>query len=176
MSLWSQLRKPVKPVEAGAHLRLGRCGEDAARSELERLGMKILCANYRHGRGEIDLIARDGEVLAFVEVKSLVVGELGASGPSGGAAEAAQAVRHGPGLPQRTRPASSRLPLRHRRGSLCRCRGPRSAAHPQCVPVGRRADVPLKPLRFSGPGEGIPSRDAERPPVRPRSGASSRTR
>ena len=27
-------------------------------------------ANYRHGRGEIDLIARDGEVLAFVEVKS----------------------------------------------------------------------------------------------------------
>ena len=70
MSLWSRLRKPVKPVEAGAHLRLGRCGEDAARVELERLGMKILCANYRHGRGEIDLIARDGEVLAFVEVKS----------------------------------------------------------------------------------------------------------
>jgi putative endonuclease len=32
--------------------------------------MKILCANYRHGRGEIDLIVRDGEVLAFVEVKS----------------------------------------------------------------------------------------------------------
>ncbi len=70
MSLWSQLRKPGKTVEPGAHLRLGRNGEDAARSELERLGMKILCANYRHGRGEIDLIARDGEVLAFVEVKS----------------------------------------------------------------------------------------------------------
>ena len=70
MSLWSQLRKPSEPVEAGAHLRLGRNGEDAARGELERLGMKILCANYRHGRGEIDLIARDGEVLAFVEVKS----------------------------------------------------------------------------------------------------------
>lgn len=61
MSLWSQFRKPGKTVEPGAHLRLGRNGEDAARVELERLGMKILCANYRHGRGEIDLIARDGK-------------------------------------------------------------------------------------------------------------------
>ncbi len=32
--------------------------------------MKVLCTNYRHRRGEIDLIAREGEVLVFVEVKS----------------------------------------------------------------------------------------------------------
>ncbi len=70
MSLWRRLKKPDEPVASGAHLRLGRNGEGAARNELERQGMTILCANYRHGRGEIDLIVRDGEVLAFVEVKS----------------------------------------------------------------------------------------------------------
>jgi putative endonuclease len=70
MSLWNRFRKPGEPVEPGAHLRLGRHGEDAARAELERLGMKVLCANYRHRRGEIDLIAKEGEVLVFVEVKS----------------------------------------------------------------------------------------------------------
>lgn len=67
MSPWPQW---FRPTESDAHLRLGRRGEAAARGELERRGMKILCANYRNGRGEIDLIARDGEVLAFVEVKS----------------------------------------------------------------------------------------------------------
>lgn len=67
MSSWPQW---FRPAESDAHLRLGRRGEAAARGELERLGMRILCANYRHRRGEIDLIARDGEVLAFVEVKS----------------------------------------------------------------------------------------------------------
>ena len=70
MSLWRRLKKPDEPVASGARLRLGRNGEGAARNELERQGMTILCANYRHGRGEIDLIVRDGEVLAFVEVKS----------------------------------------------------------------------------------------------------------
>ena len=79
MSLWSRWRNPAEPAMAGepgnpgasgAHLRLGRKGEEAARAELERVGMTVLCANYRHGRGEIDLIVRDGEVLAFVEVKS----------------------------------------------------------------------------------------------------------
>ena len=67
MSPWPEWFRPGDP---DAHLRLGRRGESAARRELERQGMKVLCANYRQGRGEIDLIVRDGEVLAFVEVKS----------------------------------------------------------------------------------------------------------
>src|SRR5688572_13459625 len=51
------------------HLRRGRLGERAARTHLRRLGLKFLTANFR-GRGETDLVFRDGEVLVFVEVKT----------------------------------------------------------------------------------------------------------
>ena len=36
---------------------------------LESLGYKIVTYNYRCKMGEIDLIARDGEYLVFIEVK-----------------------------------------------------------------------------------------------------------
>lgn len=50
--------------------RLGRSGEIAAAAELGRRGYRILGANYRTKRGEIDLIARDGDSIVFVEVRS----------------------------------------------------------------------------------------------------------
>jgi putative endonuclease len=34
------------------------------------MGMEILETGYRYGRGEIDIIARDGDVLVFCEVKA----------------------------------------------------------------------------------------------------------
>ena len=49
---------------------LGRAGEIIARRYLERRGWRILVANYRFGRREIDIIAEQGRVIAFVEVKS----------------------------------------------------------------------------------------------------------
>jgi len=52
-----------------ARVRLGRSGEIAAAAELGRRGYKILASNYRSPYGEIDLIARDGECLVFVEVR-----------------------------------------------------------------------------------------------------------
>ena len=55
--------------ERTEHLRRGRLGERVARSHLRRLGLKFLTANFK-GRGETDLIFRDGEVLVFVEVKT----------------------------------------------------------------------------------------------------------
>ena len=52
------------------HLRRGKLGERAARKYLRHHGLKFLTANFRSGRGEIDLIFRDGDCLTFVEVKT----------------------------------------------------------------------------------------------------------
>ncbi len=52
------------------HLRRGELGEGAAKRHLQKLGLKFLAANFRSERGEIDLIFRDDDCLAFVEVKT----------------------------------------------------------------------------------------------------------
>jgi len=49
---------------------LGERGERTAASFLKKKGMRIIVRNYRGPGGEIDLIARDGETLVFVEVKT----------------------------------------------------------------------------------------------------------
>lgn len=49
---------------------LGRRGEDAAVAYLERIGMTVEARNWRAPNGEIDVVARDGEVLVLVEVKT----------------------------------------------------------------------------------------------------------
>ncbi len=49
---------------------IGQKGESAAAEYLKKLGWKVLERNYRTSRGEIDLIAKDGDVLIFVEVKN----------------------------------------------------------------------------------------------------------
>ena len=49
---------------------LGERGERAAARHLKRQGMRILLRGYRTKQGEIDLIARDGDTLVFVEVKA----------------------------------------------------------------------------------------------------------
>ena len=48
----------------------GAEGEDLAARFLEHRGMQIVERNYRYERGEIDLIADDGNALVFIEVKS----------------------------------------------------------------------------------------------------------
>lgn len=53
-----------------ARQELGRIGEDLACRELERRGYAILARRYRRRRGEVDIVARDGQTLVFVEVKS----------------------------------------------------------------------------------------------------------
>jgi len=49
---------------------LGKTGEDLAVAELERRGYAIVARRWRNRAGEIDIIARDGETLVFVEVKA----------------------------------------------------------------------------------------------------------
>ena len=49
---------------------LGQLGEDLAAQHLRRLGYVILERNYRCQSGEVDIIARDQDRLAFVEVRA----------------------------------------------------------------------------------------------------------
>ena len=53
-----------------ARVALGRIGEDLAVRELERRGYAILARRYRRRGGELDIVARDGQTLVFVEVKT----------------------------------------------------------------------------------------------------------
>jgi putative endonuclease len=69
-SFWERLKAhwgaPLGPL----HLRRGRLGEQEARRYLRAQGLRFLVANYQSGRGEIDLIFREGDCLVFVEVKT----------------------------------------------------------------------------------------------------------
>ncbi len=56
---------PADPRQA-----LGRDGEKAAEKFLRKLGYRILGRNIRFPFGELDLVALDGEMLVFVEVKA----------------------------------------------------------------------------------------------------------
>ena len=48
----------------------GSQGEDFAAEYLRKKGLRIIDRNFRFRRGEIDIIAEDGGVLVFVEVKA----------------------------------------------------------------------------------------------------------
>jgi putative endonuclease len=49
---------------------LGRTGEDLACAYLETKKFSIVARGFRMFRGEIDIVARQGETLVFVEVKT----------------------------------------------------------------------------------------------------------
>src|SRR2546428_6795733 len=68
---------------------LGEEGERAAARFLEARGYRILERNYRTRRGEIDLIAEDGRMLVFVEVKVRLDDRFG--GPAAAITRAKQA-------------------------------------------------------------------------------------
>ena len=52
------------------HNDIGREGEDVAASYLMQNGYRIVARNWRYGPKEIDIVARDGETMVFVEVKT----------------------------------------------------------------------------------------------------------
>jgi putative endonuclease len=49
---------------------IGREGERRAAEALEKKGLVIIARNVRSQRGEIDLVALDGEAVVFIEVKT----------------------------------------------------------------------------------------------------------
>jgi len=60
---------------------IGRKGEEEACRFLRSLGYAIVARNWRTRFGEIDIVARDEDVLAFIEVKARSGAEFG--GPEG---------------------------------------------------------------------------------------------
>jgi putative endonuclease len=55
----------------------GGAAEERACRHLDRSGFTIVERNYRTKGGEIDIVARKGDVLVFVEVRSLEVPDFG---------------------------------------------------------------------------------------------------
>jgi putative endonuclease len=51
-------------------IQIGASGEDRAADALHRRGYRLVERNYRCKVGELDIIARDGPTLVFVEVRS----------------------------------------------------------------------------------------------------------
>jgi putative endonuclease len=93
-----------------ARIVLGKIGEDLACQELRRRGYAILARRYRVRRGELDIIARDGQTLVFIEVKAR------GSRAFGEAAEAVTFTKR-----RRMRQVALEYVTRHRLGG-CPCR------------------------------------------------------
>ncbi len=73
----SRLAWPAMVIDLRHHL--GRLGERLAREHLERLGYRVVAANYRTRFGELDLVVCDDTWLVFVEVKTRRAGALQSS-------------------------------------------------------------------------------------------------
>ena len=65
------LQNMLKP-ETTRRDTLGDRGENVAAKYLRNLGYKIILRNFRCDLGEVDIIAREGKTLVFVEVKTRV--------------------------------------------------------------------------------------------------------
>ena len=95
--------------ERRQRLRTGVRAETLAYWYLRRQGYIMVRRNFRspHGRGEIDLIGWDGDVLAFIEVKARTTA-------SGGPPEAAV----NPGKQHKLRGTAREYLIRHRLGEV----------------------------------------------------------
>jgi len=58
-------------------INLGKRGENISVEFLKKQGYKIMARNYRCSLGEIDIVAKDKNVLCFVEVKTRKTKEYG---------------------------------------------------------------------------------------------------
>lgn len=60
-------------------LAIGNKGEELACAYLKSLGYRVVKQNFRIRGGEIDIVARDGDNLVFVEVKTRFTDQFGSA-------------------------------------------------------------------------------------------------
>lgn len=58
-------------------ITMGRAGEEAAAGHLKKKGLRIVKRNFRCRMGELDIVARDGPCLVFVEVRTVAGSAFG---------------------------------------------------------------------------------------------------
>jgi putative endonuclease len=68
--MWKWLTKKLSGQSAGESL--GQRGENVAARFLRNHGYKIIQRNFLCGVGEVDIVAKEGKTLVFVEVKTRV--------------------------------------------------------------------------------------------------------
>ncbi len=98
-------------MSAAPHLALGRAAEAAAARYLERVGYRILTANFRAKGGELDLVAMDGTALAIVEVRYRASDRYGGAAASITSGKRSRIVRAARAL-LATNPPLAKLPAR----------------------------------------------------------------
>jgi putative endonuclease len=97
--------------ERAAAAGRGAAAERAAADFLVSRGWVLIARNFRRRLGELDLVARDGEVLAIVEVRTRRASEFGGAAASVDAAKRRRIVRAAQQLLQQ-QPALARLRVR----------------------------------------------------------------
>ena len=88
------MSRPAPPgVSPDPRRAFGTAAEGRAARELERRGYRIVDRNFRCRAGELDLVAYDGDVLVFVEVRAHRDARSGTAVEAVGAAKRRQVTR-----------------------------------------------------------------------------------
>jgi putative endonuclease len=100
----------AEELEVSSTIDRGSAAESVAVRELVRMGYRIIERNFRCFAGELDVVARDGQTLVFVEIRSR------RSDRFGSALEAVSRTKQ----QQVSRVAAAYLELRHPKFDTCR--------------------------------------------------------
>ena len=96
LGLGRKRRAPGEPPATRRDRRkldAGEAGETMAAAHLAERGLRVLARNVRYRNGELDLVAEDGAVLVFVEVRRRRTAERGGAAESVTARKRARVVR-----------------------------------------------------------------------------------
>jgi putative endonuclease len=111
----SRIASSDEPAQAGSvpidRQQLGLAAEERAALQLQQTGYQILLRNFRCRLGELDIVARRGELLIVVEVRLRSRQDFGGAGASITSAKRRRIIRATRYLLVR-RPALSRLQIR----------------------------------------------------------------